>query len=58
MQNMEFGIPSNGILHHVWPCAFPHEHNKVGVSLSDHGLAANALRKTMSYWMGEAQFGA
>jgi hypothetical protein len=39
------------ILHHVWLCALPHEHNKVGVSLSDYDLAANALRKTMSCWM-------
>jgi hypothetical protein len=54
-QNIKHVIPSNGgekylKLHHVWSCALPHEHNKVGVSLSNLWPNCICIKKDHKPW--------
>jgi hypothetical protein len=56
IQNIELDILSNGgkktlELHHVVLC-FPHEHNEVGVSLSDLWLGHICIKKDHKPWDG------
>jgi hypothetical protein len=52
---MELSLPSNGgekifELHHVWPCALLHKHNKVGVSLLDLWFGCICIEKDHEPW--------
>jgi len=39
-------------LHHVWLCAFPHEHNEIGVSMSDLWPSCICIENEDEMWDG------
>jgi hypothetical protein len=56
-QNMEFDILNNGNerifeMHHVWLCTLPHEHNKIGVSMSYLWPNHICIEKNHELWDG------